>query len=307
MRYRFFFILLFIFPFFSEAQNVVLTTCNEIKNSTDRNQCLKASLENLLIKEVFRNLEFVKLQPDQPATMNVGINVSKTGIFAISNISTPNFGLAKSIHNVLKNINPLGPYRGGKGSAKSSTFEFDLNFILKNNNSIAVLNKDNETVFIKRFKTEEEEKEEKEKREIKGDSITESKKPINENDDVAFAVIEEVPVFPGCEGLSSNKERKECMSNFVDAMVRNNFNTNLPATLGMSGRQRISVQFKIDIYGFITEIIARAPHPALEEEAIRVVNTFPKVIPGIQRGEKVNVLYSLPIIFQVESNDSKKK
>jgi hypothetical protein len=307
MKFRFFFVLFFIFSLFSSAQNVVLTTCNELQNSSYRNQCLEASLENLLIKEVFRNLDFVKLQPEQPVNLNVGINVSRTGVFAISNISTPNFGLAKSIHNVIKSIIPLGAYKGEKRSSSSSTFEFDLNFILKNNNSIVVLNKANEIVFIKKFKTEREKMLEYEQKEINIDSIAQSKKSKKENDDVAFAVIEEVPIFPGCEGLSTNQERKECMSGFVDAMVRNNFNTDLPATLGMSGRQRISVQFKIDIHGFITDIIAKAPHPALEEEAIRVVNTFPKVIPGKQRGERVNVLYSLPIIFQVESADTKKK
>src|SRR5690606_23753262 len=31
--------------------------------------------------------------------------------------------------------------------------------------------------------------------------------------DVPFAVVEQVPVYPGCEDLSSNEERKKCMSN----------------------------------------------------------------------------------------------
>ena len=40
----------------------------------------------------------------------------------------------------------------------------------------------------------------------------------------------------------------------------------------------------------------------LEEEAIRVIKTLPKMIPGEHKGEKVNVPYSLPIIFQVADN-----
>jgi hypothetical protein len=309
MGKRHLFLLLFIAPILTEAQNVVLTTCNEIQNSSARNQCLKASLENLLIKEVFRNLDFVNLQHEQPATMSVGINISRTGVFSISSISTPNFGLARSIHNVLKTINPIGEYKGERRSTGSSTFEFEFHFNLKNDNSIVVLDKNNETVYIKRDKTEKEILDEIEQSKIKSDSIAQLNQPIKEkdNEDVSFAIIEQVPIYPGCEDLNTNDERKDCMSKYITSMVINNFNSQLAANLGLSGRQRISVQFKIDTNGFITEIIARAPHPALEEESIRVINTLPRVMPGKQRGEKVNVLYSLPILFQVEGNDSKKK
>jgi hypothetical protein len=301
MAKRYLTILLFITPFLTEAQNIVLTTCNETQNSSARNQCLKASLENLLIKEVFRNLDFVNLQPEQPATMSVGINVSRTGVFAISSISTPNFGLARSIHNVLKTINPIGEYKGEKRSANSSTFEFDFNFILKSDNSIAVLDENDETIFVKRFNTE------KEKKENKSDTVAKPKNQLKDTDDVAYAIIEQVPLYPGCEDLNTNEERKKCMSEYITSMVSNNFNSQMAANLGLSGRQRISVQFKIDTNGFIVEVLARAPHPALEEEAIRVINTLPRVIPGEQRGQKVNVMYSLPIIFQVDNSNSKKK
>lgn len=288
-------ILVFFISFLNGAQNIVLTTCNEIQNSSARNQCLKASLENLLIKEVFRNLDFVNLQPEEPATMSVGINVSRTGVFAISSISTPNFGLARSIHNVLKSIIPVGEYMDEKKSANSSTFQFDFNFILKSDNSIAVLDKNDETIFVKRFNTG------KEKKEDKSDTVDKPKKQLKDTDDIPYAAIEEVPIYPGCGELNTNEERRDCMSNYISSMVTNNFNSQLANNLGLSGRQRISVQFKIDTNGFIVDILARAPHPALEEETIRVINTLPRVIPGKQRGQKVNVMYSLPILFQVEN------
>jgi hypothetical protein len=307
MKHSYIFVVLFFISFFTAAQNIVLTTCNEIKNSSARNQCLEASLENLLIKEVFRNLDFVNLQPEEPANLSVDINVSRTGVFTISNISTPNFGLARSIHNILKSINPIGTYKGERRSANASTFEFDLNFVLKNDNSIAVLNKDDETIFIKRFKTEREKMLEYQQKDINIDSIAQSKKSEKENDDIAFAIIEEVPIYPGCEDLNTNEERKECMSDYISSMVINNFNSQLANNLGLSGRQRIHVQFKIDTNGFITDVVARAPHPALEEEAIRVINTLPRFTPGKQRGKTVNVMYSLPILFQVEGPKTKKK
>jgi len=304
------FILVFLISFFADAQEVVLSSCNEIKNSSSRNQCLKASLENLLIKEVFRNLDVVSLKQEEPVNLSVGINVSKTGVFALSSISTPNFGLAKSIHNVLKSLKPLEPYKDEKRKVVSSNFEFDFTFILKNDNSISVLDKDEQTVYTKTFKSEEPKMvlhKGEENKDYKSDKNSESENQLKEKEDIAFAVIEEVPVYPGCEGLNGNEERKNCMSEYISAMVKNNFNIDLAGNLGLNGRQRISVQFKINTQGFITDVVARAPHPALEEEAIRVINTLPRVTPGTQKGKKVNVLYSLPIIFQVENDNTKKK
>ena len=58
--------------------------------------------------------------------------------------------------------------------------------------------------------------------------------------------------------------------------------------------------FKIDKNGDITDVQARAPHVRLQEEAIRVVKSLPKMIPGKQRGRAVGVNYSIPIAFKVE-------
>ncbi|MAP53930.1 energy transducer TonB [Altibacter sp.] len=118
--------------------------------------------------------------------------------------------------------------------------------------------------------------------------------------DVPFAVIENVPVYPGCESASGNNAKKACMSEQVDKFVKKKFNADLAADLGLEGIQRIFVQFKIDKNGNVVDVRARAPHPKLEQEAVRVVSSLPKMIPGKQRGKPVGVLYSLPIRFQVE-------
>ncbi|MFI1744435.1 energy transducer TonB [Thalassobellus sediminis] len=122
---------------------------------------------------------------------------------------------------------------------------------------------------------------------------------VEEDVDVPFSVIENVPVFPGCE-KGSNTKKRDCMSKKITQFVQRKFNTDLASDLGLSGRQRINVIFKIDKTGAITGIRARAPHPALEKEAARVINMLPKMKPGKQRGKPVNVPYSLPIIFQVQ-------
>ena len=122
---------------------------------------------------------------------------------------------------------------------------------------------------------------------------------VVEDIEVPFAVIENVPVFPGCD-KGNNEAKKKCMSEKISAFVNKKFNTDLAGELGLSGRQRINVIFKIDKTGKITGIRARAPHPGLEKEAARVIGLLPQMKPGKQRGKAVTVPYSLPIIFQVQ-------
>ena len=122
---------------------------------------------------------------------------------------------------------------------------------------------------------------------------------VIEDVEVPFAVIENVPEYPGCE-RGSNADKRKCMSEKIAKFVQRKFNTDLAGDLGLSGRQRISVIFKIDKNGNVTGVRSRAPHPRLEKEAARVINMLPKMKPGRQRGKPVIVPYSLPITFQVQ-------
>ena len=90
------------------------------------------------------------------------------------------------------------------------------------------------------------------------------------------------------------------MSDKIGKFVNRKFNTDLAGDLGLTGRQKIYVGFKIDKSGNIVSVRARAPHPKLAKEAERVVKLLPKMKPGKQRGKAVIVPYSLPIIFQVQ-------
>ena len=122
---------------------------------------------------------------------------------------------------------------------------------------------------------------------------------VYEDVEVPFSVIENVPEYPGCE-KGTNTEKRKCMSAKIAKFVQRKFNTDLAGDLGLSGRQRISVIFKIDKKGNVTGVRSRAPHPRLEKEAARVINMLPKMKPGRQRGKAVVVPYSLPITFQVQ-------
>lgn len=118
-------------------------------------------------------------------------------------------------------------------------------------------------------------------------------------EDVPFAIIEEVPTYPGCKG--NNAEKKACLQEKIEKLVANNFNTGLANELGLApGKKKVYVMFKIDKNGNVTDIQARGPHARLEKEAVRVVEKIPQMTPGKQRNRPVGVKYTLPITLVVE-------
>lgn len=114
---------------------------------------------------------------------------------------------------------------------------------------------------------------------------------------VPFAIIDKAPIFPGCEDV---EDRKKCLQESIQKHVGKKFNTKLTQTLGLSsGKKRVVVIFKINKNGEIIDVRSRGPHAALEAEAIRVVNSLPKMIPGEYKDRKVSVKYALPISIEV--------
>ncbi|MCF7566911.1 energy transducer TonB [Sabulilitoribacter arenilitoris] len=124
---------------------------------------------------------------------------------------------------------------------------------------------------------------------------------VEENIEVPFAIVEEVPIFPGCEE-GNNMQKKNCFSAAIQKHVQRNFDVNVAASLGFEGRQRVNTIFKIDENGNVFAVQSRASHPTIEAEANRVMALLPKMKPGLQRGKAVTVPYSLPIIFTVSDN-----
>ena len=100
-------------------------------------------------------------------------------------------------------------------------------------------------------------------------NIEEEDEPVEVIEDVPFTIIEDVPVFPNDLGMSP-------------------------------GKKRIIMLFKIDKVGNIVDIRAKAPHPKLQKEAIRIIKLLPKMKPGRQRGKAVGVKYTLPMRIEVE-------
>lgn len=119
---------------------------------------------------------------------------------------------------------------------------------------------------------------------------------VEEEVEVAFAIIEDVPIFPGCEGLSK-QATKDCFQQKMQEHVLKYFNYPESALeLGIQGR--VSVVFVIDAKGHITGIRSRGPDKILETEAERIIGKLPQMKPGKQRGKPVKVTYAVPIFFK---------
>ena len=115
---------------------------------------------------------------------------------------------------------------------------------------------------------------------------------------VPFAIIEHVPVFPGCEDLQTEAEKKACFNQKVQEHIQQEFNYPKTALeMGISGR--VFLQFEIGTDGRVSNIRKRGPDRLLEEEAVRIIAALPKMKPGMQRGHPTKVGYSIPINFMM--------
>jgi len=102
-----------------------------------------------------------------------------------------------------------------------------------------------------------------------------------------FLVVEEQPEFPG---------------GMAELMKYLRENIRYPQIAKENGIQgKVYVSFVVDDQGKITRIkVVRGVDPALDAEAIRVVENMPRWKPGKQRGKPVFVQYNLPINFVLQ-------
>ena len=113
------------------------------------------------------------------------------------------------------------------------------------------------------------------------------------NDSVVFEVVEKMPEFPGGQSALMEYLAKN-MKYPVDAQEA-----------GVQGR--IIVSFIVRKDGSITDIkTVRGVSPSLDKEAERVVAAMPKWIPGTQRGQAVNVKFTVPLMFRLSGPEPAK-
>jgi len=103
-----------------------------------------------------------------------------------------------------------------------------------------------------------------------------------------FLVVEDMPTFQG-QGIEAFRNYCQTNSKYPIIAQEN----------GISGRVYIS--FVVDKDGSIANVqVVRGVDPALDKEAIRVVKSSPKWVPGKQRGRPVKVSFTIPILFQLQ-------
>jgi len=124
---------------------------------------------------------------------------------------------------------------------------------------------------------------------------------IPDDEPVPFMVIEDVPIFPGCEQEKGKgaKKMRDCFQTMMKKHVSKVFRyPEIAQEMGIEGR--VNVIFEIQKDGSIGNVRMRGPDKNLEKEAARIIGKLPKMTPGKQRGKPVRVPFSIPINFQLQ-------
>ena len=110
----------------------------------------------------------------------------------------------------------------------------------------------------------------------------------------AFDVVEEMPEFPG-----GPKAMMEYLMKNV-SYPKTAFDANIQG--------RVIAQFVVDKEGTVRGAhVVKSVDPALDNEALRVINSMPKWKPGRQNGKVVNVKYTIPVSFTLQGDDKKEE
>ena len=103
-----------------------------------------------------------------------------------------------------------------------------------------------------------------------------------------FVTVEQMPTFPGGEVE---------MQKFIRDNLR------YPVVAQEAGIQgRVTLRFVVSKTGAIENVtVVRGIDPSCDKEAVRVVKSMPKWIPGKQNGLNVPVYFNLPIQFRLQN------
>ena len=119
-------------------------------------------------------------------------------------------------------------------------------------------------------------------------------------DELPFSVIEQVPIFPGCENEPKAKQF-DCYQQQMAKFIQKNVNYNDRITeAGVQGR--VQVEYVIGLDGKVTVTRVKGPNGGehIEKEAKRIIEKLPKLSPGKQRNKPVKVRHVVPITFRFE-------
>ena len=119
--------------------------------------------------------------------------------------------------------------------------------------------------------------------------------------EIPFGVIDEVPVFPGCEDA---EDKRACFQEKIQRHIQKNFR--YPEAAEQQGIEgKVSAIFRIDLEGNIVDINMKGPHDLLENETGRILAKLPQMQPGKHEGKAVKVPFSIPIVFKLQGEEKK--
>ena len=111
-------------------------------------------------------------------------------------------------------------------------------------------------------------------------------------DTTVYRVVEKWPEYP--EGI--NKLMKDIRTS-TDNYWKRKYPKGKPIVIE-DGISRVIVSFVINENGQVTDLeVLRPVDKDLDKEAIRIVKSMPRWIPGEHKGKKVKVRFNLPISF----------
>ena len=116
---------------------------------------------------------------------------------------------------------------------------------------------------------------------------------------IPFALVDEVPVFLGCEDA---QDKRDCFQQSIFMHINKNFRYPEAAQeLGIQGK--VNIMFTISKDGSINNLKLRGPGKLLENEAKRIISLLPKITPGVYKGKIVDVPFSVPITFKLQGEN----
>ncbi len=108
-----------------------------------------------------------------------------------------------------------------------------------------------------------------------------------------------------CKNTTNDRIRKNCIIEEIQAFVNSNYDITAISSDARPGPNRVYTRFKVDNTGKIVDIQTKASTFPLEVEAIRVLESFPKLIPYKQTEDQniMQEIFTLAIVFNVNKTE----
>jgi len=122
---------------------------------------------------------------------------------------------------------------------------------------------------------------------LKAKEVIAQPEPPKEEETKVFDVVEQMPSFPG--GTAA-------LMQYLSSNIK------YPVVAEENGVQgRVVCTFVVEKDGSITDVrVVKSVDPSLDKEAMRVVKSMPRWIPGKQNGSAVRVKYTVPVTFRLQ-------